>query len=99
MKRVARTLVVVGAVAAGTLAIPAAANASVTSCATWVNGNVGYVACNTTNGSQYRAHVKCVKVVDPNQYYFANGKWVSSGPSSAGCVSETYVGAVQHQTR
>ncbi len=99
IKYATRSLAVAGAVAAGAFAIPVAANAAVSNCAHWVSGNTGFVACNTTGGSQYRAHVKCAKIDNPTIYYFANGNWVSAGPSSAGCNADSFVAAVQHQTR
>lgn len=99
IKHAARSVVLAGAVAAGAFAIPVAADAAVSNCAHWVNGNTGFVACNTTGGSQYRAHVKCAKIDNPTIYYWADGKWVSAGPSSATCNSDSFVAAVQHQTR
>ena len=98
-KHAARSLVVAGVIAAGMIAVPAAANAAVSNCAHWSTGNSGSVACNTTNGSQYRAHVKCLKVSNPDLFTWVNGKWVSAGPSTGTCPAQTFVGAVQHQTR
>ena len=97
---VKRALLISGAVAAATLAAPTAANAAVSNCTKWIDNNHGFVSCTTTNGSQYRAHVKCAKISDPTQYFWANGQWVPPGTSSsAGCVSGTEVAEIVVQKR
>ncbi len=98
-KYAARSLVVAGVVAAGMFAVPGAANAAVSNCSTWASGRTGNVSCNTTHGSEYRAHVKCLKVDHPELATWVNGKWVTAGPSTGTCPVGTFVGAVQHGTR